>query len=177
MGLCCFRSKGVRLHNQLLFHRGHSYFRFLKFITAMPTITDEQMQQMLAQTKEYTLVLLKANPAYTKEVDQKIIWEHGRRNFQLRAEGLLNIVAPTTQEHAIAGICVFNADVAKNNGDHGRRSGGERRHFHLRRLTRAELSRRRPISLNPTSTSSGKPVLEYLSAHRCTLANLFARCV
>lgn len=79
----------------------------------MQAITDEFMQQMLMQTKEYTLVLLKANPAYGKDGAQKLVWEHGRRNFQLRAEGVLNIVAPVTQESAVAGVAIFNADVEK----------------------------------------------------------------
>lgn len=79
----------------------------------MQAITDEYMQQMLQQTKAYTLVLLKANPEYKKEGFEKIIWEHGRRNFQLRAEGVLNIVAPVTEASPVAGICVFDADAAE----------------------------------------------------------------
>lgn len=79
----------------------------------MQSITNEQMQQMLMQTKAYTLVLLKSVPNVQKENLQQLIWEHGRRNFQLRAEGLLNIVAPVTQEHDLTGICVFNADATK----------------------------------------------------------------
>lgn len=71
------------------------------------------MQQMLAQTKGYTLVLLKSVQHVQKENLQQLIWEHGRRNFQLRAEGLLNIVAPVTQETDLAGVCIFNADAAK----------------------------------------------------------------
>jgi len=79
----------------------------------MQQITDEQMQQMLAQTKEYTLVLLKSVPGVQKENIQQLLWEHGRRNFQLRAEGLMSIVGPVTQEGAIAGFAVFNTDVTK----------------------------------------------------------------
>lgn len=79
----------------------------------MQAVTDAQMQQMLAQTKEYTLVLLKFNAEYNKEVDRQLIWEHGRRNFGLRAEGLLNIVAPVTVENNLAGVCIFSTDAAK----------------------------------------------------------------
>ena len=68
----------------------------------MQQITDEQMQQMLMQTKEYTLVLLKSVPNVQKENMQQLLWEHGRRNFQLRAESLISIVAPVTQD--IGGI-------------------------------------------------------------------------
>lgn len=79
----------------------------------MQAITDEQMQHMLMQTKAYILVLLKTNPEYQKEGVEKILWEHGRKNFMLRAEGLMNIVAPVTAQHSIAGICIFDADEEK----------------------------------------------------------------
>ena len=81
----------------------------------MQAITDEQMQQMLMQSKVYTLVLLKPVPGIQKENLQQILWEHGRRNFQLRAEGLMSIVAPVTQENNLAGIAIFDTDAAKAN--------------------------------------------------------------
>ena len=77
----------------------------------MQAITDEFMQQMLTKTKTYTFVLLKQNPAYKKEVDHGILWEHARRNFALRAEGSLNIVAPVAGENNIAGLALFNKDA------------------------------------------------------------------
>lgn len=79
----------------------------------MQQITDEYMQQMLMTSKEYTLVLLKSNPDVQKENIQHLIWEHGRRNFQLRAEGLLSIVAPVTQQNELAGIAILQTDAAK----------------------------------------------------------------
>ena len=79
----------------------------------MQQITDEQMQQMLMQTKEYTLVLLKSVAGVQKENIRQLLWEHVRRNFQLRAEGLMPIVGPVTQEGEIAGFAVFTTDVAK----------------------------------------------------------------
>jgi len=42
---------------------------------------------------------------------EKIIWEHARRNFLLRARGLLPIVCPITNGGDLAGIGIFNADV------------------------------------------------------------------
>lgn len=65
---------------------------------------------MLAQTKSYTLMLLKPGPNATREDAQTILWEHGRHNFMLRAEGLLSIVCPVTREGGVAGIGIFNAD-------------------------------------------------------------------
>src|SRR6476620_2558452 len=79
----------------------------------MQQITDEQMQQMLIQTKEYTLVLLKSVPGIQQEKMQQILWEHVRRNFQLRAEGSMSIIGPVTEENETAGFAVFNTDVSK----------------------------------------------------------------
>ena len=42
---------------------------------------------------------------------EKIIWEHARRNFLLRARGLLPIVCPISDGSHLAGIGIFNADV------------------------------------------------------------------
>jgi hypothetical protein len=83
----------------------------------MATITDEYMQQMLTKTKEYSIVLLKPNAAADRHPDvQKILWEHGRRNFSLRADGQLSIVCPITEETGLSGIGIFNcnAEETKN---------------------------------------------------------------
>jgi hypothetical protein len=47
----------------------------------MAKITDEFMRQMLTTTKNYSLVILKAGPKRHEPGIEKIIWEHGRRNF------------------------------------------------------------------------------------------------
>jgi hypothetical protein len=57
-------------------------------------ITNEYMQQMLGQSKPYTVVLLSKGPNYRPDGDRSVIWEHGRRNFELRAEGKLAVVVP-----------------------------------------------------------------------------------
>jgi hypothetical protein len=77
----------------------------------MTTITDEYMQQMLTTTKEYCLILLKPGPKVDHPDINKIIWEHGRRNFSLRADGLLSIVCPVTAETGVAGLGIFNASA------------------------------------------------------------------
>ena len=76
----------------------------------MQQITDEFMQQMLLQTKNYTLMVLKFGPNTQREDLQQILWEHARNNFKLRAEGLLSIVCPAAVQKEIAGIGIFNAD-------------------------------------------------------------------
>ena len=77
----------------------------------MPTITDDFMKQMMTTTKPYTLVLLTKGPNFNRLDAPGIIWEHGRRNFELRAEGLLSVVFPIRNDSDKAGVGVFNADV------------------------------------------------------------------
>ena len=81
----------------------------------MTEITDEFMRQMISRTRNYWLVILKHGPNRNKAGVEKIIWEHGRRNFALRAEGLLAIVCPVSDGSDVSGIGIFNAtpEVAK----------------------------------------------------------------
>jgi len=38
----------------------------------------------------------------------KIVWEHGRRNFELRRDGILSIVCPVRDESDVSGIGIFS---------------------------------------------------------------------
>jgi len=76
----------------------------------MDTITDEYMKEMLAKSKFYSLLILKAGPKEIAPDQIKIVWEHGRRNFELQAKGLLSIVCPVREESNIKGIGIFNVD-------------------------------------------------------------------
>lgn len=76
----------------------------------MEPITDDYMRQMLTQTKQYTLMLLKTGPNVGREDVQQLLWEHGRNNFKLRAEGLLSIVCPVAKESDVVGIGIFSAE-------------------------------------------------------------------
>src|SRR5258708_895838 len=78
---------------------------------AMVTISDEFMREMLTKTKPYCVVLLKAGPKRGEPDAQKIVWEHGRRNFKLRAEGKLAIVCPIMGEGELCGVGVFDTDL------------------------------------------------------------------
>ncbi len=80
----------------------------------MTEITDEYMQQMLGKSRSYTIVILHPGPNYadTPEVDATI-WEHGRRNFVLRAEGKLVIVGPVTDDTDTSGLGIFDATVGE----------------------------------------------------------------
>jgi hypothetical protein len=77
----------------------------------LPEITDEFMQQMRTTTKNYTLMILKRGPEYMVPGVEKIIWEHGRRNYSLRAAGLLSIVCPVNDGSDVFGIGIFNTDI------------------------------------------------------------------
>lgn len=77
----------------------------------MTTITDEYMRQIISQTRQYCIVILKAGPNRLEEGVEKIIWEHGRRNFELRAEGVLPIVCPISDGSDVSGIGIFNAPL------------------------------------------------------------------
>jgi hypothetical protein len=77
----------------------------------LPPITDEFMLEKLATTKEYTFVLLTRGPSWDHPDHDKIIWEHGRRNFALRENGALAIVCPIVDDTPRCGIGVFNATV------------------------------------------------------------------
>ncbi len=79
----------------------------------MTTIADEFMRQMMSKTKNYTLVILRAGPNRNKQGADKIIWEHGRRNFSLREEGLLSVVCPVSDGSELNGIGIFNASIDK----------------------------------------------------------------
>ena len=77
----------------------------------MITISDEFMQEMLATTRKYCVVILKVGPKRNEEGVEKIVWEPVRRNFALRAEGMLSIVCPIADGSEVTGVGIFNADV------------------------------------------------------------------
>ena len=77
----------------------------------MTTITDEFMRQMISTTRNYCIIIFKAGPNKHMEGVEKIIWEHGRRNFELRAAGVLPIVCPISDGSDVSGIGIFNAPV------------------------------------------------------------------
>ena len=76
----------------------------------MPIITDEYMKQMMTTTKTYSIVILKKGPNSEHANRQQIVWEHGRKNFELRAEGLLSIVCPVMDNSDVQGVGIFNTD-------------------------------------------------------------------
>jgi hypothetical protein len=77
----------------------------------MTTITDDFMREMMGKTKPYCVVILKTGPNSDVPDVQSIIWEHGRRNFQLREQGTLSIVLPIRDGTEVHGVGIFNAGL------------------------------------------------------------------
>jgi hypothetical protein len=77
----------------------------------MKTFTDEEMGRLLPSAKPYTVAILKQGPSFGDDTAPGIIWEHGRRNFGLRDDGVLAVVLPVTDGSDVCGIGVFAATV------------------------------------------------------------------
>ncbi|MBW0017578.1 MAG: hypothetical protein JO236_08555 [Mycobacterium sp.] len=77
----------------------------------MKTFTDEEMGQLLPAAKAYSVVILTRGPKFADQEAAAIVWEHGRRNFGLRDDGVLAVVLPVTDGSDVCGIGVFAATV------------------------------------------------------------------
>lgn len=73
------------------------------------TMTDEVMRESLAKAKAYSAVILHGTEKLKDPASGAIVWEHGRRNFQLRADGVLQIVCPVADGSHVSGIGIFAA--------------------------------------------------------------------
>jgi hypothetical protein len=69
--------------------------------------TDEMMRERLGQAATYTLAVLRRTDRYGQDGTDETIWEHGRRNMELQADGKLAIVCPVGDETGLAGIGIF----------------------------------------------------------------------
>ncbi|GAA1971404.1 hypothetical protein [Microbacterium deminutum] len=74
-------------------------------------ISDEAMSRIRATTKPYTVVVLRPGPNRHSEGADAIIFEHGRRNMALRAQGTMAIVLPVGGDADISGIGVFDRSL------------------------------------------------------------------
>jgi hypothetical protein len=75
-------------------------------------VSDDDMRAGMATTRPYTAIILYQGPQYGTPEAAPIIWEHGRRNYGLRADGQLNIVCPVLDDSDVCGIGLFNLDIA-----------------------------------------------------------------
>ena len=79
----------------------------------MAIITDEYMHQMLENAREYCVCIIRMTPKRKEPGANKLVWEHGRRNFALRADGVISIVCPIADDSGVSGVYIFNADMQK----------------------------------------------------------------
>lgn len=77
----------------------------------MAEISDGFMNEMRAKAKGYSVVILKKGPNYEQDKDKNVIWEHGRRNHALRADGIMPIVCPILDNSEYAGISVLDCPI------------------------------------------------------------------
>ena len=93
----------------------------------MATVTDEMMREALTKTKPYSILILRTGPKFQEAGVERIVWEHARRNFELRADGKLAIVCPVRDGSDVCGLGIFNADVDETraimDGDPGVQAG------------------------------------------------------
>lgn len=76
----------------------------------MTQITNEYMSAKLKETKQYCVCILKKGPNRNIPDAQQIQFEHGKRNFQLREDGMLLIVVPIPGESDVKGVGIFKSD-------------------------------------------------------------------
>ena len=69
------------------------------------------MREMAQKTKPYTIFILHKTSKFSEPGSDKIVWEHGRRNHQLRKDGVLCIACPVRDSSDIGGVGIFNTDL------------------------------------------------------------------
>ena len=74
-------------------------------------ITDDYMRSRLQESREYSIVLLWRGPANDASDRDRLVWEHGRRNFALLEQGVLPIVCPVPDDSELCGVGIFNAST------------------------------------------------------------------
>lgn len=58
----------------------------------MEVIADESMRQVVPTARNCYLVILKSAPNRNESGTNRFVWEHGRRDFRLRQEGVLSMI-------------------------------------------------------------------------------------
>ena len=76
---------------------------------ALPEIADDEFRAGLSKAKTYTAILLRQGPRWATPERETIIWAHGRRNYALRAAGVLPIVCPALDDSTWCGLGIFDA--------------------------------------------------------------------
>ena len=75
--------------------------------------TIEYIREQQSRMKDYTIVLLKKTPKIKEAGADSIVFEHARKNFALREEGLASIICPVFDHPQFGGVYIFNVDAAQ----------------------------------------------------------------
>jgi hypothetical protein len=75
-------------------------------------VTDEQLQELAASAKPFSLALLSWGPRRHQEGADAIEREHQRRMVSLRAEGTIAVLCPV-QSEGLCGAAVMTQSVAQ----------------------------------------------------------------
>ncbi len=78
----------------------------------MTRVTDEEMAALLATSQDYCLVVLHPTELMD-ESKRPIVFEHGRRNMELRRDGKLPLVFRVNADADIAGVGIFTTNEAE----------------------------------------------------------------
>jgi hypothetical protein len=73
------------------------------------SVTDEQVQQLAATAKPYSVALLSWSSERYREGADEIEREHQRRMVSLRAEGIIAVLCPVASD-TLAGIAIMTVD-------------------------------------------------------------------
>ena len=85
------------------------------------------MRRTMPTARSCSVVILTAGPSSHQPGVENIIWEYGRHNFQLRADGTLSIVCPMADDSDLHGVGLFNTSLDETrqimDGDPGVQAG------------------------------------------------------
>jgi len=71
---------------------------------------------MISKSKDYCIVILKAGTNENLDEGNKILWEHARINFTLRADELLPIICRISDESNLRGMEFLMLMLMKQKG-------------------------------------------------------------
>lgn len=77
----------------------------------MTIITDEYLRQMQDKAKDYCICILRTTSKRAQTGANRLMANHNRRNFELRAQGPLAILCQITDGSGLNAVCIFNASL------------------------------------------------------------------
>ena len=77
----------------------------------MTEISDDYMRQMVATSRDYSIVIMHATSKRSESGVDEVVWEHARRNFALRVDGVLAVICRVADDSDVRGIGIFDKTV------------------------------------------------------------------